>query len=769
MQKNLWSISRWFNQFSYTLTYVCVCLLLLLALTPLIHFWIKMNFEKLHLMTIKLKELEQVQNLGKSFHAIVNYRLLMHNPDLDQASINLEMQNQQKNVRSLLEKTAAMHNLGLNNLQNTHYNASNDSSLLFLWNQFTKNSPHPTSSQIESMYSVIITQLQNEFRYLVDQILFENGLEGYTMIGSIFMRLPSIQRNLSELMFSALDKKNESANLPEYMLAPINVIEAEVNILKNKIETYTDISTNAPSLSDLSTTYFRDVNEFITSLTASNHKALTEAQVINNGSKALELGFEFWENTIDEIRQIIIQQKQYIFKKFWQVLLLTGILTTLAFLWGLFVTKRVNMRLRELTKATDDFTSGDLSIRVPELYNDEIGRQAESFNRMASKLELLINHLYELLTATTALADGDLTARIPIRQDHSEFDQIAESFNKMAQTFENIISRLQQIGVTLTTSASEIASASSEQETIIVDQEATTRDIAVAANEISSTAKEFANTMNDISQMAEQTSHLALTGKGSLNNMESIMGQMVEASGNIASKLAVLSEKAGNITSVITTITKVADQTNLLSLNASIEAEKAGEYGKSFAVIAREIRRLADQTAIATLDIEKMLHDIMTAVSSSVMGVDDFTQEIRKGVGQVRTVNEQLSTIIEQVQIFIGRFALVNEGMQAQSTGAQQINVALEQLIRTAQQTSQAIHQFHRTIQELNNAANELRILSPFVNATSKEFTNVRSFSSLSNNGSNAKATKSFNQTLSNVNSAADRLKNLNTQLRSIE
>src|SRR4030065_492004 len=99
------------------------------------------------------------------------------------------------------------------------------------------------------------------------------------------------------------------------------------------------------------------------------------------------------------------------------------------------------------------------------------------------------------------------------------------------------------------------------------------------------------------------------------------MKHIVEAAGSISSKFEVLNEKANNINTVVTTITKVADQTNLLSLNAAIEAEKAGEYGFGFSVVAKEIRRLADQTAVATLDIEQMVKEMRSAVSAGGMSV----------------------------------------------------------------------------------------------------------------------------------------------------
>jgi methyl-accepting chemotaxis protein WspA len=171
----------------------------------------------------------------------------------------------------------------------------------------------------------------------------------------------------------------------------------------------------------------------------------------------------------------------------------------------------------------------------------------------------------------------------------------------------------------------------------------------------------------------------------------------------------VLSDKTTNINSVVTTITKVADQTNLLSLNAAIEAEKAGEYGLGFAVVAMEIRRLADQTAVATYDIEKMVKEMHSAVAAGVMGMDKFSDEVRRGVAEVRQVSTQLAQIIHQVQTLTPRFQTVNEGMHAQATGAEQISETLTQLSEAAQQTAESLRQSNLAIEQLNGAARGLQ------------------------------------------------------------
>ena len=170
-----------------------------------------------------------------------------------------------------------------------------------------------------------------------------------------------------------------------------------------------------------------------------------------------------------------------------------------------------------------------------------------------------------------------------------------------------------------------------------------------------------------------------------------------------------LSEKANNINQVVTTITKVADQTNLLSLNAAIEAEKAGEAGRGFSVVATEIRRLADQTAVATYDIEQTVKEIQSAVAAGVMGMDKFSDQVRRGMQDVQQVGEQLTQIIQQVQTLAPRFLEVSEGMQAQASGAEQISDALTQLTEASQQTVQSLRQSTDAIGGLNEVAHGLR------------------------------------------------------------
>lgn len=303
---------------------------------------------------------------------------------------------------------------------------------------------------------------------------------------------------------------------------------------------------------------------------------------------------------------------------------------------------------------------------------------------------------------------GDLSGRLNLdRKD--EFGAVETGFNDMMTELTALVSQAQRSSVQVTTSVTEIAATSKQQQATATETAATTTEIGATSREIAATSKDLVRTMTEVSTAADQASVLAGSGQQGLARMEDTMHSVMGAADLVNAKLAILNEKAGNINQVVVTIVKVADQTNLLSLNAAIEAEKAGEYGRGFAVVATEVRRLADQTAVATYDIEQMVREIQSAVSAGVMGMDKFSEEVRRGMSEVQQVGEQLSQIIHQVQALAPRVLMVNEGMQAQATGAEQINHALVQLGDASSQTVESLRQASFAIDELSQVAVGLR------------------------------------------------------------
>jgi methyl-accepting chemotaxis protein WspA len=314
----------------------------------------------------------------------------------------------------------------------------------------------------------------------------------------------------------------------------------------------------------------------------------------------------------------------------------------------------------------------------------------------------------EAAEVAARVASGDLTAKVTLRAG-GEAGQLLQAVEAMTGDLRSLIGRIQHSSISLMSTATQIAATSRQQGEAVSDYGASTSEAAAAVKQISATSLELLRTMDEVNEVAAQTATMASEGQGSLAEMGRSMRHLAESTTSIGSKLSVISERAAHINLAVTTIAKVADQTNLLSINAAIEAEKAGEYGLGFLVVAREIRRLADQTAVATLDIERMVKEMQYSVSAGVMEMDKFSDQVRRGVDEVGQIGEQLGSIIAAVQGLTGRFDQVHEGMRVQSQGAEQIREAVIRLSEGAHQTSISLREFNKATDHLREAVGGLK------------------------------------------------------------
>lgn len=402
-------------------------------------------------------------------------------------------------------------------------------------------------------------------------------------------------------------------------------------------------------------------------------------------------------------------------------LLLGGgtLIVVLAVLVAWALLRAIARPLADLSSAARDIAEGNQAARASVHSHDELGQVALEFNRMAQAIQdsqakehastqELRGKVDTLLAVVSRAASGDLTGNVPIRGDDA-IGQLGAGLDTMLGNLRSLLNNVQGAGIQVTTSATQIAAAARQQEATGVEQAQTSVEILSTTREISANTSQLLRTMEEATSVAESTTSATAVAQGNLKRMDQTMQNMVSATDSISAKLAALSEKASNINSVLTTITKVADQTNILSLNAAIEAEKAGEAGRGFSVVATEIRRLADQTSVSTWDIEQMLKEMQSAVSASVMGMDKFSEEIRRSVGEARQLAEQLSEVMEQVRQLTPRFDIVLQGMQSQAAGAQQITETMIQLSDASQQTVDSLKATSEAVKELQYAAGELQ------------------------------------------------------------
>ncbi|MDP0497464.1 MAG: methyl-accepting chemotaxis protein [Verrucomicrobiota bacterium JB024] len=306
------------------------------------------------------------------------------------------------------------------------------------------------------------------------------------------------------------------------------------------------------------------------------------------------------------------------------------------------------------------------------------------------------------------VARGDLTAEVEV-DTKDESGQLLQAIKDMVGSLNSLLLQVKSATIQLVSTATRITGTAKSQEATIQDFGASTTQIAAAVSQITATSRELLNTMDGVSTSSRETAGMAESGRVQLAAMAEAMAHLDEATQSISDKLAAISDKASNITRIVTAIAKVSEQTNLLSLNAAIEAEKAGEFGLGFAVVAREIRRLASQTAKATVDIDQMVKEMQSAVSAGVMEMDKFSEGVRTGVGEIDELSGQLDGIISRVQELSPRFSEVREGMQSQTQGAAQISDAMTNLKEGAQRSADSLVEFDKATQALHTAVNNLR------------------------------------------------------------
>jgi methyl-accepting chemotaxis protein len=328
---------------------------------------------------------------------------------------------------------------------------------------------------------------------------------------------------------------------------------------------------------------------------------------------------------------------------------------------------------------------------------------------LVAVLRAFASRIRAAVAAAVTVAGGDLATPIAPSRRRDEASVLLRTIESMRRGLAGLVGRVKLAAISLHTATTEVAAAGRQQEQAAADFEHSAAEIGSAVHQISRTSEALVAAVVEVRTATDEAATLAEQGRGSLAGMRQSMGGLEEGTGSIAERLAAINERAVGINRIVTTIAKVADQTNLLSVNAAIEAEKAGEHGRGFLVVAREIRRLADQSAAATVDIERMVGQMQSAVSAGVMEMDRFAELVRSGCGETEAIGSQMERIIEQVATAAARFATLDEGVRQQSAGAEQIDGAMARLRDRAREGAESVREFANASEELQRSLASLR------------------------------------------------------------
>lgn len=316
--------------------------------------------------------------------------------------------------------------------------------------------------------------------------------------------------------------------------------------------------------------------------------------------------------------------------------------------------------------------------------------------------------LEELKNGVNALIRGDLTVQVPVRY-RDEVSHIIIAFNELASLWKNNLFEAKRVTDRLVDIAATVFNIAKQLEFNVVEQTATIDSMKLQSSEITKTTQRFNAILGEVNQSITFTSSVAEKGRTSLSEMEVISGQMGDAAKLIVDTLSLINEQVARIQGVISTIVTLADQSNLLSLNTAIKANRTGITGAGFAVVAGKIREFADQIAVATLDIEKAIGAIVSDVSKAVGGVEEFSKQILEQIQDEKTIHEQFTLRIDQTQAQIEVFDRIYSDIEQQFKDSMQIDSMIQQLAKISHETGTSARKLYDDANMLNRGTQNLQ------------------------------------------------------------
>jgi methyl-accepting chemotaxis protein len=394
-------------------------------------------------------------------------------------------------------------------------------------------------------------------------------------------------------------------------------------------------------------------------------------------------------------------------------------------LTAIFVlSKRVLKPAEELAKFSERFAAGDVRARAEVDSEDEFGFIAENCNRAVARVahaatnqqaqDSLQRSITDLLNTINQVARGDLTIRGKVTND--AFGNVVDSVNFMLDNFMKVLERVRKAAIDVSTSANQILNATDEMTAGATQQDQEITNTSSAVEELTVSMKQVSNNAEASAEAARRALDAAEQGNRAVSDTLEGMQRIRASVQATAKKIKSLGDRSLEISEIINVINDITEQTNLLALNAAIEAARAGEAGRGFAVVADEVRKLAEHSRSATKDIAALIKAIQAETNEAVVVMEEGTREVEVGAGladQAGKALEAISSVVRQSAELVQEISLASKqqvrGTEGVANAMQIISGITRQTTQGARQTAATVGNMVKLSDQLNEALGQFR------------------------------------------------------------
>ncbi len=361
--------------------------------------------------------------------------------------------------------------------------------------------------------------------------------------------------------------------------------------------------------------------------------------------------------------------------------------------------------LNELTRSA---LEGNLGRRADSSFHK--GEFKHIINGINSTLDAVIQPIKESSKVLEKMTEGDLTVRV-VGEYKGDHQIIKNSINNLSDSLSHIIKDVSEAVKNTAGASHQISSSTEEMAAGSLEQSQQTMEVAGAIEQMTKTILNTSKNSSSAAEAAKNSGIVAKAGGKVVNDTIIGMNRVAEVVKQSAATVQTLGDSSNEIGEIIQVIDDIADQTNLLALNAAIEAARAGEQGRGFAVVADEVRKLAERTTKATKEIATMIKQIQKDTEEAVDSMKRGTDEVEKGKEFANKAGHTLNQIINGTEEVLNISGQVAAASEEQSKTSEQISKSIEAISSVTEQSSAAIQQIAKTAEDLNKLTNNLESL----------------------------------------------------------